>query len=286
MTLIKFVQPATIALAALLVAPTTTLAVTLVREVGGDSTTASIQATVDLFRADLGEPVRLGVPGTFPTGRREINWDAVPEIRSSPNDLPPDFFNVNSPRGAVFSTPGTSVRVSANAGAVPVRFGDINPTYSNIFSVFSPQKLFTATGSTVVDVDFFVAGSNTPALVSGFGSVFTDVDLPDSTKIEFFNQKGELLLSRNVLPGTVADGSLSFLGASFGEAIVDKVRITSGNTAVGPNDDPANGVDVVVMDDFLYGEPQPRVPEPSSALGLLAVGIFGASSLLKRKKTF
>ena len=38
--------------------------------------------------------------------RREINWDGVPDNRSDPTSLPFDFFNVNSPRGAVFSTVG------------------------------------------------------------------------------------------------------------------------------------------------------------------------------------
>ncbi|HEY0591594.1 MAG TPA: IPTL-CTERM sorting domain-containing protein, partial [Thermoanaerobaculia bacterium] len=52
-----------------------------------------------------------------------------------------------------------------------------------------------------------------------------------------------------------ANNGLSFLGVLFnaGERI-GRVRITSGNTALGPTDN--NGsVDVVVMDDFIYGEP-------------------------------
>jgi hypothetical protein len=50
---------------------------------------------------------------------------------------------------------------------------------------------------------------------------------------------------------------MSFLGVSFnaGEK-VGRGRITSGNTAPGPSDHPGSNVDVVAMDDFLYGEPQ------------------------------
>jgi len=99
---------------------------------------------------------------------------------AAPNKLPADFFNVNSPRGVVFTTAGTGFQVSANAinsTGTPILFGNINPTYPSLFQVFSPQKLFTAIGSNVLDVEFFVAGSNTPALTRGFGSVFTNVTL-------------------------------------------------------------------------------------------------------------
>ena len=50
------------------------------------------------------------VVGSLGTGRREINWDGVPNNFAAPNHLPADFFNVNSPRGVVFSTPGTGLR--------------------------------------------------------------------------------------------------------------------------------------------------------------------------------
>jgi hypothetical protein len=55
---------------------------------------------------------------------------------------------------------------------------------------------------------------------------------------------------------------MSFLGVSFnaGEKVA-RVRITSGNTAPGPSDDPASNVDVVAMDDFIYGEPQSLQPD-------------------------
>src|SRR4051812_18081170 len=74
---------------------------------------ASITAAVNDFRADLGT-LNPNVAGSFGSGRREINWDAVPDVFSAPNLLPNNFFNVNSPRGVIFSTPGTGVAVSAN----------------------------------------------------------------------------------------------------------------------------------------------------------------------------
>jgi hypothetical protein len=61
------------------------------------ATPADIQTAVDAFRNFLGP--NNGVGGTFPTGRREINWDGVPDAFSAPNLLPANFFNSNSPRG-------------------------------------------------------------------------------------------------------------------------------------------------------------------------------------------
>jgi len=243
-------------------------AVPVVEQASG-ANAAAIQASVDAFRADLGGSLNANVAGSFASGRREINWDGVPDALAAPNNLPSNFFNVNSPRGAVFSTPGTGVQVSGNAGVAPVRFDNINATYSSVFQTFSAQRLFTGVGSNIVDVNFFVPGSTNPATVSGFGSVFTDVDLANTTSIQYFN-------ANNVSLGTffapTANNGLSFLGVSgFGDGIA-RVRITSGNAALGPNDANGNPTDVVVMDDFVYGEPKAVVPEPSSML-LLATGV-------------
>lgn len=64
---------------------------------------AAIQTTVDQFRTDLGS-LNANVAGSFPSGRREINWDGVPDAFSAPNALPANFFNVNC-RAAPCSPP-------------------------------------------------------------------------------------------------------------------------------------------------------------------------------------
>src|SRR5207247_11205582 len=113
----------------------------------------AIQASVDAFRAALGGASN-GVGGTFPNGRRKINWDGVPDAFSAPNNLPPNFFNANSPRGAVFFTPGSGFQVSAdsdNPTNTPVRFGNLHPEFPRFFSVFSPQRLLAALDSNFVE---------------------------------------------------------------------------------------------------------------------------------------
>ena len=219
------------------------------------ATSADILTEVNDFRTavSLGGNNN-GVGGTFATGRREINWDGVPDAFSAPNLLPANFFNSNSPRGVVFFTLGTGFQVSANMvnpTNTPVRFGNIHPVYPALFSTFSPQRLFTALGSNITENLFFIPGTTHSATVNGFGAVFTDVNVDDSTKIEYFDVAGNLLLSRNVLPGPTHRGSLSFLGVVFDPERVFLVRITSGNRIL-----KAPNLDVVVMDDFIYGEPQ------------------------------
>jgi hypothetical protein len=239
--------------AVILSLPTITMAAPVVFEASGASA-ADIQTEVNGFRTFLGA-LNPNVPGSFPDGRREINWDGVPDAFSAPNNLPANFFNANSPRGAVFFTPGTGFQVSAdsvNPTNTPVRFGNIHPTFPQLFSTFSPERLFTALDSNIVETLFFVPGSPTGATVDGFGAVFTGVNRDGSTKIEYFDVNGKLLFSQNVLPGPTNRGSLSFLGVGFdaGERVF-LVRITSGNRILKT---PAR--DVVVMDDFIYGEPQ------------------------------
>jgi hypothetical protein len=217
----------------------------VVRQAAG-TTPVEIQSAVDAFRADLGG-ANNGVDGTFPTGRREINWDGVPDQFSATNNLPVNFFNLNSKRGVVFATPGTGFQVSAKTGnpdSAAVEFGNLNPAFSGLFRTFSPERLFTAVGSNVTDVLFFVPGTNTPATVTGFGVVFTGVERGDSAKLEFVP----------AAPGV--QESLSFLGASFATPQIAVVRITSGNALLNAQavNDETN--DLVVMDDFIYGEPQ------------------------------
>ena len=74
-----------------------------------------------------------------------------------------------------------------------------------------------------------------------------------STLIEYFDKHGRLLFSSSV-PAAPGDGSLSFFGIKFDDARIASVLIKTGDVAPGPNDDAQH--DIVMMDDFIYGEPQ------------------------------
>jgi hypothetical protein len=183
------------------------------------------------------------------------NWDGIPDAFSAPNNLPANFFNKNSPRGVVFFTPGAGFQVTGKAGVAPIEFDNLRPDASNKFVVFSRPRLFTALASPITEILFFVPGTAQAATSKGFGSVFTDVDRDDSTKIEYFDVNGSLLFS-GFVPAAKRDETLSFLGVAFdaGEEVF-LVRITSGDVELAGSN--RGGRDVVVMDDFIYGEPQP-----------------------------
>jgi hypothetical protein len=239
--------------ALVLSAPTIGSAAPVVFQASG-ANPADIQEAVEDFRAFLG-PLNPNVAGSFASGRREINWDGVPDTFSAPHNLPANFFNANSPRGAVFFTRGSGFQVSAdnsNPTNTPILFGNIHPALPLFFTTFSPQRLFTALDSNVTETLFFVPGGATSATVNGFGAVFTGVSRGDSTRIELFGANGALLFSQAVLPQPTARQGLSFLGVGFdaGERVF-LVRIVSGNRILRT---PAR--DVVAMDDFIYGEPQ------------------------------
>lgn len=235
----------------------------------------AIQGTVDSFRADLGA-LNPNVVGSFGSGRREINWDGVPDSLAAPNNLPGNFFNVNSPRGVVFSTPGTGFQVSANAGIAPVEFGNIDPSYPDLFATFSSQRLFTALGSTITDVRFFTPGSGSTmaAVTRGFGAVFSDVDLANISSIEYFDS-ANVSLGNHFVQNVSGNQTFSFLGVTFDAPVVSRVRITSGNQILAFGN---TATDTVVMDDFIYGEPvQARgsVPDSGATLALLGVALAG-----------
>ena len=232
---------------------------------GSGANTAALQAIVDQFRTDLGG-ANNGVGGSFTSGRREINWDGVPDNFSEPNNLPLDFFNVNSPRGVIFNAIEDETGAALNqfavsattASGVPVRFANINATYSSIFTTFSAQRLFTARNTHMMEVNFVIPGTNIPATVNGFGVIFTDVDSAtggNRSLIRVYGVDGRQLSAASA---GVLDNGLSFVGISFnaGERI-SRVVIESGNVALSStNTDGASGADVVAMDDFIYGEPR------------------------------
>ncbi len=229
--------------------------VTIVR--GAGRTARDIGAAVERYRALLG-PDNGGAPSGVADGHREINWDSVPDQFAEPNALPGDFFNAATApraRGALLSTPGMYVAVSARPGnpyGAAVRFGNISPTYPSRFRTFSPPRLFSPIGSNIVNLTFRVPGTQRPAVVRGFGAVYTDVDLPEKTGFRYYDIHGKLLGAFTV---PAEPRGLSFLGVRFPRAVVARVRIEYGNHALGPND--SAKIDVAVMDNFIYGEPQP-----------------------------
>jgi hypothetical protein len=232
--------------------------VTVIQAAG--PTASSIQSAVDAYRTALGG-VNNGNGAPVATGRREINWDGGGSTATSAGPTPFDVF-LNT-RGGRFVTPGSGF-VQVPVANVADFFG--NPGYANIFSAFSQVRLFSPVGSNETEAQFFVPGGGLiPAVNRGFGAVFTDIDLPDgsgpgrkrgnrqsSTLLEYYDAAGNLIFS-SFAPASPGDGSLSFFGIVFDDPRIAKVVIT---TDAVPGENDTQESDVVLMDDFLYGEPQ------------------------------
>jgi len=249
--------------------------------VGGDATIASIQPTVDAFRAAIGGSNNGDGPSTL-GGRREVNWDGGATAEMSGNFLT-EFRNT---RG---------IQIFANTSGLwqtppdDPAFTSINPSYATKFSAFSPNRVLTTIGgsgsSPQLSVEFFTPGTNgMGSAVSAFGAVFSDVDrFSSNISLMFYNLSDfqNPVAWLFVPPGTVPEGSLSFVGL-VGDANekIGHIIIHAGD--VPPNsgaEDPMTFSDVIVMDDFIYAEPQ--IPEPSSVLLALAGG--GAAASLRRR---
>lgn len=214
----------------------------------------SIADKVDSFRQLLGGPVNTSPVAAG--GRREINWDAVPEeLLDKP--LPEDFFNPTAPgspaarqRGITYASASGTFMVSASG------FASVNAVAAASFQPFSGQNNFANTTAPQWQIKIKVPGRTEAAAVQGFGAVFSDVDLDSSTSLEFFN--GAKSLGKFFVPTRTAESSLSFLGVYFkdGERITEITVSHQGFLAEGQQDISDGGPkDLVVLDDFLYSEP-------------------------------
>lgn len=218
----------------------------------GDLTAALAQ-----FRSILGDSLNT-VPGKT-SGRREVNWEGVTASLNNNDAFPFDFFNTvdgaapnGRKRGLVYLNDGTSFRVDSTD------FADIDPSYAAQFNAFSGKRTFSGASSHVTQLVFQVAGQTTPAVIKGFGVVFSDVDNAASTTLEFFDGNTSLGVFAAPVGGA---NSFSFLGVYFPNNVVTRVKITSGTAklAAGVKDLSDGGTkDLVVMDDFFYNEPVPR----------------------------
>lgn len=237
---------------------------------GAGPNAAAIQTFVDQFRAALGGNNN-GVGGSFTSGRREINWDGVPDTSAEPNFLAPDFFNTTSPRGLVMNTLEilsggglNDFRVSAdssNPTNTANQFGNIDTSYQTIFQPFSGERIFAARNTHAMEVFFFIPGTKIPATVRGFGAVFLDVDTATASsgraaQLRCYSADNTQLISFTTSP---ASNGMSFGGVYMNSSTdpgIARCVIQMGNTALATGVGDTAETDVVAMDDFIYGEPR------------------------------
>ncbi len=200
-------------------------------------------------------------------GFRTVNWDGVlldgtdfggnsqVIVQDKVVGIPEDRFLA---RGALY---GDVYFVSGDG------FESVNPNITNQFPAFSPDNTFAHSGEgeniNEIEQSFTLAGTTTPAATRGFGAIFLDVEIPNTSSIEFFN--GDTSLGKFFVD-VANSGEPSFLGVLFNAPVVTSVELILGNAAIfdldstnqiilGQGEDIANGIDLVATDDFLYAEP-------------------------------
>jgi hypothetical protein len=216
--------------------------------------TGDINSAITDFRSLLGN---LNTSPGATSGRREINWDGVPDNMVG-QALPNDFFNpteagapIARQRGLIYAAGVGEFQVSNT------NFSNIDPASAGELSAFSGAKTFANISTNLWPIGFQVAGETTAAFSKGVGIVFSDVDLPNSTSLEFF--EGEKSLGKFFAPPHTMESSFSFLGVYFpGNERITKVEVKhDGILSDGEKDISAGGQhDLVIFDDFIYGEPQ------------------------------
>ena len=261
----------------LLAAPIDAGAVSIFSDAGANA--LAIQDTVDIYRAALGDPNNANNAGPLGAGRREINWDGGGATDGTAPATP--FVVFQNTRGGTFTTPGDGLTQAPVTGGL-LSLDLINPTYANLFAPFSANRLFAPVGSNITDGSFSIPGSGgaVAAGVRGFGAVFSDVDLSGATTIEYFDTNGNSLGVFDV-PAFQGEQTFSFFGITTdpGDPLIGSIRIVTGTEALGPSETPT--IDLVVMDDFFYGEPQlviAQIPQPWSAQ-LLGLGVLALAAL-------
>ena len=70
-------------------------------------------------------------------------------------------------------------------------FTDVNPNVTGLFPAFSSPNTFAMTNDNTIDMSFNLpTGNNSapvPAATRGFGAIFINVQIPNTSSIEFFD---------------------------------------------------------------------------------------------------
>ena len=119
-----------------------------------------------------------------------------------------------------------------------------------------------------IQQSFVLPGTNTVAGTRGFGVVFIDVELNNSSSIEYFGKdanNNKVTLGKYYVKPS-ANGEAQFLGVVYDEAVITEVEVTVGSKALfsfdGKNlkafgaENLNQSIDLAVTDDFFYAVPE------------------------------
>lgn len=212
----------------------------------------NITEKVTVFKNQLGVlNTTTGVTG----GRREINWDALPDSFAL-SDIPKDFFNPVGANAVLQRQRGFEYDAQGSFRSSKQGFAEIKPVAISDIEAFSGTKTFANVTAPAWPAAFKVAGQTTPAAISSIGVVFVGVDLANTTYIEPF--EGSKSLGKFFAEPHNNESPFSFVAVTFNNPKITSVKVVHGNGLIESSDvDISNGgtKDLVVLDDIIYSEP-------------------------------
>ena len=285
---------ASTALTTLVIIPEAQAGTLVFQGVGADAA----KALADMKTAIGGVDNLNAAPQT--SGFRTIDWDAV---RLDGTDVNPNTQVIDLNKTVAIPENRFQVRGTIFAERFAVSgddFASVNPATTGEFPAFSPKNTFVnfdkqsgQFDDRLIKQSFTFPGTTNAAGTRGFGAIFKDVEIANTSSIEYFN--GSQSLGKYSVP-VGSSGDTEFLGVLFDDPIVTSVTLTVGTNSLFSFDGNSfqsfgaenlqNGIDLAVTDDFVYAEPTTakKVPESSTSLGLLFVSMVGAASAFKIKK--
>jgi hypothetical protein len=242
---------------------------------GGGTSQPSAATALQRFEAAIGGVNNRATPAPQGSGFRTINWDGVrtdgTDAAAGPNStvvigsrtvgIPLDRFQTNGVFfGAVYAVSGDGfTQVNPSVGSAT------NPP-NGLFPAFSAPNTFAMFNDNGIDFKFVVPSPDNSTIVSaatrGFGAIFINVELANTTTIQYFN--GNNLLDTESAP-VGGKSNAVFVGALFRDQIVTRVVLTLGTDVIfsfdgttmrpGPVADDGVNHNLVVTDDWAFPEP-------------------------------
>jgi hypothetical protein len=240
---------------------------------GGGAGQPTAAAALASFQAAIGGSNNGATTQPINGGFRQITWDGVKldgtdsgggantTVISKGNvvGIPLNRFQTNGVYfGAVYAVSGSDA--SGNT------FTSVNPSVAGLFPPLSPKNTFAMFNDNGIDFKFVLPSTTNSTIVSassrGFGAVFENVEIANTTSIQYFN--GNTLLDTEFAPVS-GKGQQSFVGALFSSPVVTRVVLTLGTDVIfsfdGTNFKPGPAADdgvthnLVTTDNWLFPEP-------------------------------
>jgi PKD repeat protein len=215
------------------------------------------------FEAGIGGANNGATPGGQPHGFRRIDWDGVKldgtqpaAITIAPGHAVAIPVDTQQERGVELDSP---IAVSGDG------FASVNPGVAGLFSPFSAANIVAPFDTNAFALDIVTpappGSAPVPALTSGLGVTFLNVELPNTTSVEYLN--GKTVLAKVFAPAGGHDQP-SFVGALFGSPVITSIVVTLGTARIfnfdgttfsaGPVTDGGQN-NLVAADDVVLAEP-------------------------------